>query len=662
MVDVSSLSLGAEVPVPPRAIGRGRGRPIPNSMFPNANPTVSLPPPTNNNTVMKVAEWEDVEEMEEDDDNPAELIVQKEMVGRIIGRAGSRIKEIRENSGARIEIQDEGSESRVRFTGTPEEIKVAKQIIKDIVSQGGDARGFGDRRSDDRFREDRQREDAGNQQSTGVPSHWGVLKGVDEDEFGPPEVDDTPVDWAALRDNMESESKAKWNKLPAIVKDFYVEPESVLARTDAEVDEFRMANNNIQVKNFNEADTSALMRPVVRFEEAYSGYPEIMQTISKQGFERPSPIQCQMWPYLLSGRDVIGIAQTGTGKTLGFLLPAFIHIEGQTVPRGKRGGPSVLIFAPTRELAQQISNEVKKYEYRGIKSVCVYGGGSMNEQLKAIEKGVEIIIATPGRFNHFVEKGAINLETITYLVLDEADRMLDQGFEYEIRKTLCDIRPDRITVMTSATWPADVRKLATKYMVDPATVFVGSLDLATVKSVTQEIVQIKKEDKMARLVEFIHKMEPDDKVIVFAGRKSLVTEISVALSLAMIPCQSIHGDRDQEDREQALDDLRSGEIKILIATDVASRGIDIQDVTHVMNYDFPRDMEEYVHRIGRTGRAGKTGTSISFFTREDWRKSPDLVSMLEEAKQPVPDWLRIESKRFLDWMQNSNSRRNAFVS
>jgi len=402
------------------------------------------------------------------------------------------------------------------------------------------------------------------------------------------------------------------------------------------------------------------MNPVTTFEEAYSDYPDIMETIRNQGFEKPSPIQCQIWPYLLMGRDVIGIAQTGTGKTLGFLLPAFIHIEAQPTPRGKRDGANVLIFAPTRELAQQISQEVKKYEYRGIRSVCVYGGGNIGEQLRAIEKGVEIIIATPGRFNHFVEKGSINLSSITYLVLDEADRMLDAGFEYEIRKTLIDIRPDRLTVMTSATWPPDVRRLADKYMVNPATVFVGSLDLAAVHSVTQEIIQVEEEEKQAHLLKFLRSMEKDDKVIVFGGRKSTVTKLSIDLVFEKISCQSIHGDRAQEDREEALQDLRSGEVRILIATDVASRGIDIQDVTHVYNFDFPRDMEEYVHRIGRTGRAGKTGKSISLFTKQDWRKSPELVGIMEEANQDVPEWLKRESIRFKAWKERKAEQEKEF--
>ena len=380
------------------------------------------------------------------------------------------------------------------------------------------------------------------------------------------------------------------------------------------------------------------MKPVKTFEEAFHTFPGVLTTIRRQGFSSPSPIQCQAWPYLMAGKDLIGVAQTGTGKTLAFLLPCMIHIDNQKLPRGKRGGPNVLIMAPTRELAIQIGMEVKliysffatncnklfifqvdKYEYKKIKSVVVYGGADVKEQVKVINKGVEIIIATPGRFNDLVNRGVICLDSITFVVLDEADRMLDLGFEPQIRKTLIDIRPDRQTVMTSATWPANVRKLALGYMKDPVTVFIGSLDLAAVHSVTQKIVRCWNDKKDDELYKFLGDLRDNEKVIVFVNRKAKASEIAAECALKNLVVQCIHGNRAQEDREQALIDLKSGEVRILIATDVASRGIDIGDVTHVYNYDFPKDMEEYVHRVGRTGRAGKTGTSISLWDKSDWR-------------------------------------------
>lgn len=401
--------------------------------------------------------------------------------------------------------------------------------------------------------------------------------------FYPPENNNETeelIDWGNIKLEYEIAQKEKWLKCPELRKDFYVEHADVTAMTTAEVLEFRMNNNNIVVTNFKEESTAAILNPVTTFAHSFGRYPDIMKTINAQGFSRPSPIQAQGWPYLMSGKDMIGIAQTGTGKTLAFLMPIFIHIDNQPVPRGQRGGPNVLILSPTRELALQIADEVKKYEYHGIKSVCIYGGGDRRQQMKVVTAGVEIIIATPGRLNDLIEAGCIQVESITYLVLDEADRMLDMGFEPQIRKTMMDIRPDRQTVMTSATWPPGVRRLATSYMNDPVTVFIGSLDLAAVHSVTQRLIMIHGEDGEAEkrdiLLEFFLAMEPDDKAIVFVGKKSKVDDISSDLALRGISVQSIHGDRDQSDREQALADLKSGEVKILIATDVASRGIDIQ--------------------------------------------------------------------------------------
>ena len=453
------------------------------------------------------------------------------------------------------------------------------------------------------------------------------------------------IDWDSVHSNREENERLRWAHLPEMYKEFYQEHPDVTARTEEEAEVYRQRNNNIEVKNFSEEDRSLILKPITTFDEAFHPFPGVLATIKKQGFQFPSPIQSQAWPYLLSGKDVIGIAQTGTGKTLAFLLPAMIHIDNQKLLRGKRGGPNVLVMAPTRELAQQISMEVAKYEYKGIKSVCVYGGGSMQDQITKITKGVEIIIGTPGRFNDLVNRGHICLDSITYVVLDEADRMLDMGFEPQIRKTLLDIRPDRQTVMTSATWPDGVRKIAKMYMNDPVTVFVGSLDLAAVHSVSQKLVKCWNDDKEEELLNFLTNLKEDEKVIVFVMRKTRADYISAELAMKNIVAACIHGGRDQEDREQALIDLKSGEVRILIATDLASRGLDIDDVTHVYNYDFPRDMEEYVHRVGRTGRAGKTGTSISLWDKADWKHAEELIDILEEAGQEVPDWLRREAVR-----------------
>jgi ATP-dependent RNA helicase DDX43 len=254
-----------------------------------------------------------------------------------------------------------------------------------------------------------------------------------------------------------------------------------------------------------------------------------------------------------------------------FLLPALIHTDSQPLDRGfdARGGPNVLVLAPTRELAIQIVNEVKKYQYRGIKALCLYGGSERSKQIEDIESGVEIIIATPGRLNDLVSAGHIKIESITYLVLDEADKMLDMGFEPQIRRLLLDIRPDRQTVMTSATWPNGVRRLAESYMNNPYSVYVGSLDLAATHTVTQKIEFVDETEKFNRIMDFVQKeMQPTDKAIIFCGRKTTADTLSCDFALKYIKCQSIHGNRDQSDREQALEDIKSGEVHILIATDV----------------------------------------------------------------------------------------------
>lgn len=270
-----------------------------------------------------------------------------------------------------------------------------------------------------------------------------------------------------------------------------------------EVAAYREANNNITVSRAFQDKPLAdvpIPNPVMNFEHCFAEYPDLLAEIKKQGFQKPSPIQSQAWPVLLKGEDMIGIAQTGTGKTLAFLLPAMIHTEYQPLPRGKaRGGPNVLVMAPTRELALQIEKEVGKYQFRGMKAVCVYGGGDRKAQIQNIGKGVEIVIATPGRLNDLIQDNVIDVTSITYLVLDEADRMLDMGFEPQIRKFLLNVRPDRQTVMTSATWPPGVRRLAEKYMINPVQVCIGSLDLAAVHSVQQIIEIMSEEDKFYRV-------------------------------------------------------------------------------------------------------------------------------------------------------------------
>lgn len=474
------------------------------------------------------------------------------------------------------------------------------------------------------------------------------------------EKDDfVPVDWDAAFQESDRLTKEKWAKLPPLVKDFYQEHEEVSKFTDEDVEKFRKDNNNIVVSHFKEGDTFKLPKPAPKFVHSFHNHPDILALIKSQNFQNPSPIQSQSWPILLQGKDLIGIAQTGTGKTLAYLLPGLLSIVNQATPLNERYGPSVLILAPTRELAQQIEREAKKYSYRGIRSLCLYGGGPRDQQIKLCKTKPEIIIATPGRLNDLITNNIVNLTSVTYVVLDEADRMLDMGFMPQIRRIMVEVRPDRQTVMMSATWPPGVRKIARDFMDDPAQIFVGSLDLAAVNSVSQEIIMTDQDSKRKLLYDFILKTLKDtDKAIVFVGRKSVADDISSELALNDISCSCMHGDRDQEDRERALADIKSGLIKLIIATDVASRGLDIDDITYILNYDFPSNAEEYVHRVGRTGRAGRTGKSITFFTREDWRHAQELIDILSKSESTIPDELYRMAERFKAWSDKKREEDN----
>lgn len=568
-------------------------------------------------------------------DDSTTITVDSQYLGRIIGKGGSKIRELESESGARIKVNRD--EATVVLSGSSDSQQRAKEMIEELTTDnrrgGGGGGGYRGGRND------RNEGSGGGGWSNNGPDMSAIDALADE----PPPL----IDWDRVNAEHEAARNKRLAALPPLRKAFYEELPEVANMSEDEVEIYRLQSNNIQVAYvFKDTGRKPIPNPVKTFEQAFHNFPDILTEIYKQGFKTPSPIQCQSWPILLGGQDLIGISQTGSGKTLAFLLPALIHIDNQEVPRSERGGANCLVLAPTRELALQIEKEVNKYSYRNIKACCVYGGGDRRSQVSKVNKGVEIIIATPGRLNDLCAAGVIDVSSITYLVLDEADRMLDMGFEPQIRKTLVDIRPDRQTVMTSATWPEGVRRLAQSYMNNPIQVFIGTLDLAACHSVTQIIDIIDEEEKWDKLMQFFMEMTEDDKVIVFVGKKTRADELSSEMALKGVNVQSIHGDREQSDREQALEDIKSGDVRILIATDVASRGIDIGDITHIINYDFPRNIEEYVHRVGRTGRAGKTGTAITYFTRNDWGNAKELIPILEEAGQNVPEELHNMMQRF----------------
>ncbi|XP_028414614.1 probable ATP-dependent RNA helicase DDX43 [Dendronephthya gigantea] len=564
----------------------------------------------------------------QDDGDSLRIEVSSRDVGKIIGRGGQSIKNIQNSSGAWIKIlKDEADavHTPIEISGSRDFQAKAKEMIDEII-----------------FPQDL------------------VTNKMEETSLKAGETPLVPrIDWAELRANRVANQAKKWEGLPVIKKVFYKESESVRRRSKEEVEIFRKENNNISVQNVgDDVQNRDIPKPVTTFDEAFKNYPVILNELKRVGFVKPTPIQCQSWSVLLSGLNLIGIAQTGTGKTLAFLLPALIHIAGQERTPATPDGPNVLVLSPTRELALQIETEVNKLHYKGIRSVCVYGGSDRRAQIDTVKSGVEIVIGTPGRLNDLIMNEILPVKSVTYLVLDEADRMLDMGFEPEIRKILIDIRPDRQTVMTSATWPSAVRRMASQYVENPVQVNVGSLDLAACHTVTQIVEIMDGEAKKERTLDFINSMGPEDKVLIFVGRKLTADDVASDFMLKYVSAgiQCIHGDREQCDREQALDDFKTGRVRVLIATDVASRGLDIKGVTHVINYDFPRAIEDYVHRIGRTGRAGSKGSSLSFITREDWKQAQNLIYILEEANQEVSEELRSMAERYQAWRERNAER------
>jgi len=361
-------------------------------------------------------------------------------------------------------------------------------------------------------------------------------------------------------------------------------------------------------------------------------------------FARPSPIQAHSWPFLLDGRDLIGIAATGSGKTIAFGVPALMHIRKKVGGKtGKKAVPRCLVLSPTRELAQQIADVLSEAGTPcGINSVCLYGGTSKGPQIAALKSGVDIVIGTPGRMKDLIEMGVCNLNEVSFVVLDEADRMLDLGFEPEVREILSQTSSVRQMVMFSATWPLAVHKLAQEFMdPNPIKVVIGSEDLAANHDVMQ-IVEVlddrSRDSRLLALLDKYHKAQ-SNRVLVFVLYKKEAARVETMLQRRGWKAVSVHGDKAQHDRTKALSLFKEGKCPLMIATDVASRGLDIPDVEVVINYSYPLTTEDYVHRIGRTGRAGKKGVAHTFFTQENKGLAGELVNVLREADQVVPQAL-----------------------
>eukprot|EP00927_Polykrikos_kofoidii_P027376 TRINITY_DN24109_c0_g1_i1.p1 TRINITY_DN24109_c0_g1~~TRINITY_DN24109_c0_g1_i1.p1 ORF type:complete len:538 (+),score=74.55 TRINITY_DN24109_c0_g1_i1:73-1686(+) len=366
--------------------------------------------------------------------------------------------------------------------------------------------------------------------------------------------------------------------------------------------------------------------------------PEIQGPLLAAGFQEPSPIQSHAWPILGMGRDLIGVAQTGSGKTLGYLLPCFAQLwRVESI-----GSPAILVLAPTRELVGQIEREAERFrKSTGIVVAHVYGGEPKNMQLAGLRHNPHLVVATPGRLNDFLEtEGSIlSLRHVRFLVFDEADRMLDDGFEPQIRLIVREASsPRRQTMMFSATWPLPVQKLAQEFLTDAVEIRIGRVDaLSANADVCQEVQICRDEAEKQRALVSLLRLKAHSRTIVFVATKRSCRELARSLRRSISGwIEALHGDRTQAEREAALQAFRDGKARVLFATDVAGRGLDVRGVTLVVNFDPPQSAEDYVHRIGRTGRAGDTGLAVSLLTWRDSTAGRYIKDVMEQTGQHVP--------------------------
>ncbi|CAM9255961.1 unnamed protein product, partial [Chrysoparadoxa australica] len=424
-------------------------------------------------------------------------------------------------------------------------------------------------------------------------------------------------------------------------KDLYVMPpeQAVLAPNEVEA---RRRNLEIRVDG-----AGGAVPPVQSFMHAGLG-DTLLTALIKRGFESPTPIQAQSIPVVLSGRDVIGVAKTGSGKTLAYLLPALVHVMDQREMK-KGEGPIVCVLCPTRELATQIYSEAKKFaKVLGAKACAVFGGGGKWEMQKALKEGPEIVVATPGRMMEMIKSHSTNMGRCTMMILDEADRMFDMGFEYQMRSIVQQVRPDRQTLLFSATLKRKVEHLCNDILTDPIAIHVGTGQLTSNEDVHQVVTVLHNDsEKWSWLLSHLQEFLSRGKVLVFVGSKQGCDNLSKSLGQhlgATVAIGHIHGDRDQVQREETLRAYKHGKVQLLIATDVAARGLDIKEVNTVCNYDVARNIESHIHRIGRTGRMTKDGahpgTAHTLITHSQSHFAVDLVRNLEVARQPVPPKLR----------------------
>ncbi|RKF61502.1 Pre-mRNA-processing ATP-dependent RNA helicase prp5 [Erysiphe neolycopersici] len=437
-------------------------------------------------------------------------------------------------------------------------------------------------------------------------------------------------------------------------RNFYTEPTELVDMTEAEVADLRIELDGIKVSG------KGVPKPVQKWSHCGLNI-QSLEVIRTLGYEKPTAIQMQAIPAIMSGRDVIGVAKTGSGKTMAFMLPMFRHIRDQRPLEGS-DGPIGLIITPTRELATQIHKECKPFlRAMGLRAVCAYGGAPIKDQIADLKRGAEIIVCTPGRMIDLLAANSgrvTNLRRVTYVVLDEADRMFDMGFEPQVMKIFANIRPDRQTILFSATMPRIMDALAKKTLQSPIEITVGGRSVVA-PEITQ-IVEVREEkEKFHRLLELLGQLydkDEDARTLIFVDRQEKSDDLLKDLMRKGYPCMSIHGGKDQIDRDSTVDDFKAGVIPIMIATSVAARGLDVKQLKLVVNFDAPNHLEDYVHRAGRTGRAGNTGTAVTFITEDQEQYSVGIAKALEQSGQPVPERLDAMRKSFRDKVKTGKSK------
>ena len=359
----------------------------------------------------------------------------------------------------------------------------------------------------------------------------------------------------------------------------------------------------------------------------------LLEALDQKKYTQPTPIQAKAIPFILQGRDIFGCAQTGTGKTAAFALPV-LQLLSEKKNKNNRAEINALILAPTRELALQIHNSFNDYgKELGLRHAVVFGGVSQHAQVKTLKAGVDILIATPGRLLDLMQQGFVRLNAVKYFVLDEADRMLDMGFINDVKKVVSKLPQKKQTLLFSATLPDEIKKLVSSLLSDPVHISVAPVSSAAA-TVQQQVYYVEKQDKRS-LLKHVLKTNDIKHALVFTRTKRGADKVVKELNRNGIVADAIHGDRSQNARERALNGFRNRSIRILVATDIASRGIDVDKLSHVINFELPEQAETYVHRIGRTGRAGESGIALSFCSFEERPYLKDISRLIKKNIEVV---------------------------